>query len=90
MYPAKVLIYSQIAAVTDLGWKVVFTGTQVQCSSVEDDLIMVGERVVWTLFLLPILPRLDQNTQSSACPSIIDLSGPINMEPSTCSCELSK
>ncbi len=57
------------AAVTDLGWKVTFTGTRVQFVSEKGDPIMVGERVGRRLYLLDIEPR--PHMQPIACASPI-------------------
>lgn len=52
-----------IAAVTDLGWKVTFTGSEVHFSSEQDNLIMNGERMGRTLYLLMIHPRSQQEKE---------------------------
>ena len=46
-----------IAAVTEMGWTVTFAGSQVQFTSRDNDVTMVGERVGKTLYLLAISPR---------------------------------
>lgn len=59
-----------IAAVTDLGWKVAFTGTRVHFTSENGSPIMVGERVGRTLYLLDVKPRPHlERQQSFACAS---------------------
>jgi hypothetical protein len=59
-----------IAAVTDLGWKVTFTGTRVHFTSEYGNLIMTGERVGRTLYLLDIKSRSHwESQQSLACAS---------------------
>lgn len=54
-----------IAVVTDLGWTVTFTGTLVHFASMEDNVVMVGERIGRTLYLLAIQPRNQQDGQDS-------------------------
>lgn len=53
------------AVVTDLGWTVTFTGTQVFFTSKQDDLAMSGERVGRTLYLLAIRARDQYDDQES-------------------------
>lgn len=64
-----------IAAVTELGWKVTFTGSQVQFNHSNNETVMVGKRVGKTLYLLDISPRNpSDNTTESAFVSSTSIS----------------
>jgi hypothetical protein len=63
-----------IAAVTDLGWNVIFANTRVTFTAPESGLVMVGERVGSSLYLLDIHHTNEEDQVSSetcAFPSAI-------------------
>lgn len=55
-----------IAAVTDLGWNVVFNDTRVTFTAPEDGLIMTGRRVGSSLYLLDIYHHSEEDHPSSS------------------------